>query len=258
LVKLALAIGEGSELGERRALLGVDQRASREAFSNLGQRVLVYQFADQVLLDFVGSGTVAGVNFTSDGFRLVTVDPYAPFATPVFGEAELAEPGARRMLRLGEDRYEEIMALAKVSDLAGASEAPARIYDSPSLETYLAIHDQVLRAWGYRCAVTGRQFRPGQRPHPHLRVVAIRPRELGGPLHVKNYMPMVELAEWAWLTGAIAVTPLGNFVAILDQLNPDLLEAMPKSGKLVVPVDSADWPDPTLLAWHFNNVFGRS
>lgn len=258
MVKLALAVGEGSELGESRALLGVDQRVSRQAFSNLGEQVLVYEFADKVLLDFVGSGTVAGVSLTSDGFRLVTVDPYAPFAKPVFGDAELAAPGARRMLRLGEDRYEEILELAKVSDLAGASEAPARIYDSPSLETYLSIHDQVLRAWGYRCAITGRQFQPGARPHPSLRVVAIRPRELGGPLHVKNYMPMVEFAERAWLTGTIAVTSLGSFVAILDRLDPDLLEAMPKSGNLVMPENDTDWPDTTLLAWHFHNVFGRS
>jgi hypothetical protein len=256
LVKLALAIGEGSELGASRALLGVDQRTSREAFSNLGERVLVYQFADKVLLDFVGSGTVAGINTTSDGFRLVTVDPYAPFGNPIFGETELAMPGARRMLKLDDDRYAEILELAKGSDLTGASEAPARIYDAPSLETYLAIHDQVLRAWDYRCAITGQQFKPGARPHPHLRVVAIRPRELGGPLHVKNYMPMMERAEHAWLTGGIGVTHLGEFVAILDRLDHKLLEAMPLSGKLVMPGDEANWPDSELLAWHFANVFG--
>lgn len=256
LVKLALAIGEGSELGQSRALIGVDQRVSREAFSNLGERVLVYQFVDKTLLDFVGSGMVAGINATSDGFRLVTVDPYSPFANPVFGETELAAPGARRFLRLSDDRYEEILQLASESDLAGASEAPARIYDSPSLETYLAIHDQVLRAWDYRCAITGQQFQPGTRPHPHLRVVAIRPRELGGPLHVKNYLPMVEKAEHAWLTGGIAVTHLGEFVAILDRLDDKLLEAMPLSGKLVMPRDHANWPDSELLAWHFANIFG--
>lgn len=258
MVKLALAIGEGSELGESRALIGVDQRVSREAFLNLGERVLVYQFADKVLLDFVGSGTVAGINATSDGFRLVTVDPYDPFANSVFGETELAVPGARRMLRISDDRYDEILELASESDLAGASEAPARIYDSPSLETYLAIHDQVLRAWDYRCAITGQQFQPGPRPHSHLRVVAIRPRELGGPLHVKNYMPMVESAEHAWLTGGIGVTHHGEFVAILDRLDHNLLEAMPLSGKLVMPDDGANWPDPDLLAWHRLNVFGRS
>ena len=255
---MALAIGEGSELGKSRAMVAVGRRTSRDAFASLGDRVLVYQFADRLLLDFVGSGMVAGIHMTSDGFRLVTVDPYAPFANPVFGETELAQPGARRSLRLADDRYAEILEQAKHSDLTGASEAPARIYDSPSLDTYLAIHDQVLRAWNYRCAITGQQFQPGARPHPYLRVVAIRPRELGGPLHVRNYMPMVESAEHAWLTGGIGVTHLGEFVAILDRLDDKLLEAMPLSGKLVMPEDQANWPDSDHLAWHFANVFGRS
>lgn len=256
MVKLALAIGEGSELGESRALIGVDKRASREAFANLGERVLVYQFADKVLLDFVGSGIVTGVNLTSDGFRLAAVDPYTPFATPIFGDPELAAPGARRTLRLDEDRYEQIMELAKVSALAGAAEAPARLYDSPSLETYLAIHDQVLRAWNYRCAVTGQQFSPGGRPHPQLRVVAIRPREFGGPLHVKNYLPMVEPAERAWQIGAIAVTSFGAFMAIFDRLDGELRRSV--QGKLTMPENPADWPDSGELAWHFAHTFGRS
>ena len=278
MVKLALAIGEGSQLGGSRALLAVDQRTSREAFARLGERVLVYQFADKVFLDFVGSGTVAGVNLTSDGFRLVTVDQYTSFAAPVTGEAELAAPGARRMLRLGDERYEEIIGLARASDRAGAAEAAVQLRDAPSLAVYLAIHDQVLRTWDYRCAVTGRQFEPGPRPHPHLRVVAIQPRERGGPLHVKNYLPMVETAERAWLTGGISVAPGSDFVAVLNgenmlsrtnsvapgsdfvavlnRLDPDLLEAMPRSGRLVLPDDEAAWPDPALLSWHFDHVFG--
>lgn len=258
MVKLALAIGEGSELGESRALLGVDQRTAREAFARLGERVLVYQFADKVFLGFVGSGTVTGVNLTSDGFRLVTVDQYRRFAAPVIGAAELGAPGARRMLRLGDERYEEIVGLAKASDFAGAAEAAVQLQDAPSLAVYLAIHDQVLRTWDCRCAVTGRQFEPGPRPHPHLRVVAIQPRERGGPLHVRNYLPMVETAERAWLTGAISVTPASDFVAVLNQLDPDLLEAMPRSGRLVMPGDETAWPDPELLGWHFSHVFGRS
>lgn len=256
MVKLALAIGEGSQLGGSRALLAVDQRTSREAFARLGERVLIYQFVDKVFLDFVGSGTMAGVNLTSDGFRLVTVDQYTSFAAPVTGEAELAAPGARRMLRLGDERYEEIIGLARASDRAGAAEAAVQLRDAPSLAVYLAIHDQVLRTWDYRCAVTGRQFEPGPRPHPHLRVVAIQPRERGGPLHVKNYLPMVETAERAWLTGGISVAPGSDFVAVLNRLDPDLLEAMPRSGRLVLPDDEAAWPDPALLSWHFDHVFG--
>lgn len=256
LVKLALAIGEGSELGESRALLGVDRRSSREAFSNLGERVLVYQFSENVLLDFVGSGIVAGVNLTTDGFRLVSIDPFSPFLTPVFGEAEMAAPGAQRMLRLNEDRYDQIMELAKLTDPIGAAEAPARLYDNPSLETYLAIHDQVLRIWDYRCAVTGQQFAPGARPHPQLRVVAIRPRELGGPLHVRNYLPMVESAERAWQTGAISVTSFGAFIVMLDRLDDEVRRSMRK--KLVVPGNQTERPDKDELAWHFANVFGRS
>jgi hypothetical protein len=257
LVRLALALGEGAELGGQMALV-VDQRVLREAFNQLGETVLIYRYVSGVLLHFVGRGTVTGTSLSADGTWLVTLDPYIAFPAPVLGEAELGVPGARRMLRLSADRWREIERLAEVGDFTGAEEAslPFAIDDAPPLQTFLKLHDQVLGAWGYRCAVTGQVFASRERPHPMLRLVPIRPRELGGPMHVSNYLPMIEMAERAWLSGAIGVTEDLDFVAVLNRLDPSLLEAMPRSGKLIVPDDPDQQPDQALLAWHFASMYG--
>jgi hypothetical protein len=67
---------------------------------------------------------------------------------------------------------------------------------------------------------------------------------------------MVELAERAWVTGVISVGPAFDFLAVQNRLNPNLLEAMPQSGKLIVPGDPAEWPDAECLAFHRTRIFG--
>jgi hypothetical protein len=117
------------------------------------------------------------------------------------------------------------------------------------IETRISIKRQVLRNWGERCAITGQ--RDG------LDMVAIRPREAGGQLHVRNYLPMIPTAAHAWEHGVISVGPSGNIVVVENQLGADLLERMDRSGRLLLPSDPDLHPDPSDLAFHLYNVLDR-
>lgn len=253
--KLALAADEGAQLGFDRAVLLVDSRTAATAFKQLGETILVYRRSGDGL-SFFGLGRLAAIEEPDSGRFSCRIKEFRRFDLPVAGVDEARAPGARRMLMLADERYDQILeagtATADASELAEAAQ-PFQA-ERAATDAYLQVRAEVLRRWNYSCAVTDTQFAPGLAPE--LRLVAIRPREMGGPLHAGNYLPMVELAEHAWLTGGIAVTDGLDFVAVLDRLDPDLLAAMPQDGKLIVPRDPALRPDPEHLAYHRTYVFG--
>ena len=254
LVKLALAAGRGSELANARAVIAVDLRASDAAFELLGETVLLYLHVNGVILDFVGQGRVAAVGLGAGPGRTVTIDPYTPFAVPVPGEAEREAPGARRMLELEDGRFDEILSLSKLANPVEAAEAAASFASTPTEATYMAIRDQVLRVWHHKCALTGTADSAGS----SLSIVAIRPRNQGGPLHVGNYIPMVAELEGAWRAGHFSVGEDHRILGDLYRLAPEAQDSMVALFKMLLPDDPKDCPDPELLAWHRANVFGRA
>ena len=252
-VKLALAAGRGSELASSRAVIAVDSRASDEAYGRLGEMLLVYLHVNGVVLDFVGHGRVASAGLGA-GDRVVVLDPYMPFTVPVSGDAEGDVPGARRMIELADDRFDEIVARSKAAKQAEADEAVAAFASKPTEETYKAIRDQVLRAWRYRCAFTGADDKDGA----PLSIVAVKPRDQGGPLHVGNYLPMVADLERIWRAGHFSVGEDHRILGDLYRLAPEDQDSMVALFKMLLPDDPKDYPDPELLAWHRLNVFGHS
>ena len=251
LVKLALAAGRGSELSSSRAVIAVDSRASDEAYARRGESVLVY--VNGVILDFVGQGRVVSAGLGA-GDHAVVLDPYVQFPAPVSGETERDVPGARRMIELGDDRFDEILASSRAAKQGEAAEAAAAFASKPNEETYLAIRDQVLRAWRYRCAFTGARDDGGA----HLSIVAAQPRDQGGPLHVGNYLPMAADLERAWRLGHFSVGEDHRILGDLYRLAPEDQDSMVALFKMLLPDDPKDYPDARLLAWHRLNVFGRS
>jgi len=254
LVKLALAAGRGSELARARAVIAVDSRALDESYDRLGETVLVYLHVNGVILDFVGQGRVASVGLGDGPERVVVLDPYVQFAAPVSGEAEREVPGARRMLELEDRRFDEIVALSKATKPLDAEEAAASFVSRPTEATYAAIKDQVLRAWRYSCAFTGR----GDAGGAPLSIVAIKPRDQGGPLHVGNYLPMVAGLERAWRSGHFSIGQDYRILGDLYRLTPEDQDSMVALFKMLLPDDPKGYPDPELLAWHRDNVFARS
>lgn len=256
MAKLALAVDDDAQLGFDRAVLFVDARTAQVAFRRLGETVLLYR-RDGQELRFFARGRINAIEEPERGRFGCRIKALVRFDIPVDGAIEAKVPGVRRMLALPDERYAEIVEAG--TPAAGAALGAAEAISSfdterAPVDAYLAVRAEVLRRWNYCCAITDMQFASGEAQE--LRLVPIRPREMGGPLHASNYLPMVEIAERAWLTGGIAVTDDLEFVAVMDRLDPDLLAAMPPDGKLIVPNDPALRPDAEHLAYHRTYVFG--
>jgi len=253
MVKLALAAGRGSELASGRAVIAVDSRASDEAYARRGESVLVYLHVNGVILDFVGQGRVVSAGLGA-GDHVVVLDPYVQFAAPVAGDSEQGMPGARRMIEVSDERFDAIGVLSNAGSNSEADEAAATFASKPTEHTYKAIGSQVLRAWRHRCAFTGRNETIGA----PLSIVAIKPRDQGGPLHVGNYLPMTAELERAWRLGQFSVGEDFRILGDLYRLAPEDQDSMVALFKMLLPDDPKDYPDRELLAWHRLYVFGRS
>jgi len=158
------------------------------------------------------------------------------------------------MLELEDGRFDEIQSLSKIAASVEAAEAAASFASAPTEATYTAIRDQVLRVWRHKCAFTG----AADAPNSSLSIVAVRPRNEGGPLHVGNYIPMVAGLEGAWRRGHFSVGEDHRILGDLYRFAPEDQDSMVALFKMLLPDDPKDYPDPELLAWHRLNVFGRS
>ncbi|MDB5539559.1 MAG: hypothetical protein JWQ89_1286, partial [Devosia sp.] len=201
MAKLALAVEDESLLGFDRAAFRLTARAGQSAHRHFGKVVIVYRTVPNEMVLFLGSGRVDGLDHHAPEQQICRMVDYQAFAAPLASIAEARVPGVRRSLSLSDERFEEILRSASEFSALALDEANAVFAQDreAGLDAYLKVHDRVLQRWGHRCVFTGLQFAPSStRPHPQLSVVAIRPRELGGPLHVRNYLPMVAEAGFAW------------------------------------------------------------
>lgn len=253
MVRLALAAGDEATFEGERAMLPVDRRTGDAAARTGGGPVLVYRVLPETFVLFVGRGRIAGIEYGVDRVVTVRLDSYAAFQAPVPATGELHLPRVRAMLSLSDERAAEINRAGRAAPEGPAlEESQARL----SPETYVAVRDQVLRNWDYRCAITGQRDEPRRGQRPALDVVAIRPREVGGPLHVRNFLPLIPLAARAWERGDISAGPGFDIIAVQNRLDPELLERMAMSGRLVLPDDPMLGPDPEQIAYHRRHVFG--
>jgi hypothetical protein len=125
-----------------------------------------------------------------------------------------------------------------------------------SLDAYTSLYRLVLMSYGYRCALTGARFAPPTGAlHPDLEVVAIQPREQGGPLTIANYLPMLVSLRRVFQDGLITVEDDYRIVVprpeMLDRL---ILESLRSS--LVLP-DDPFRPGAAFLAHHRRYALGR-
>lgn len=114
----------------------------------------------------------------------------------------------------------------------------------------------VLMSYRYRCALTGAQFeRPVMHLHRDLDVVAIQPREQGGPLAIANYLPMLYSLTAPFREGLITIGDDYRIVAPHpDLLDRALLAALRVS--LALPDDPLFWPGTEFLAHHRRYALG--
>lgn len=144
------------------------------------------------------------------------------------------------------------------SDEDGFEDLPQRGFAAGEpLEAYEGLQRLVLSSYSHRCALTGERFEsvPGLL-HPRLDVVAIRPREHGGPLSIANYLPMVSELVEAFASGTVLIEDDYRIVVPnTDLLSPDSLTRLRSA--LHVPVEPQFRPGAAYLAYHRRFVLGR-
>lgn len=143
------------------------------------------------------------------------------------------------------------------SDNDGFGDGPQRGFSAAGVpDVYEAVYRLVMSAYGYRCAFTGEQFaRDLGVLHPHLEVVAIRPRQAGGPLAISNYLALEEHAARAFTAGRFLV---GDDYRV-NLPDPSALDPAIRphpGGYLLVPEDPLFRPDPAHLAFHRRMILG--
>jgi predicted restriction endonuclease len=141
---------------------------------------------------------------------------------------------------------------AAADDKGWNEERQAGFAAGAPLEVYEAIYRLVLMAYGYRCALTGEQFAPDVGLiHPHLEVIAIRPRKLGGPLEISNYLALEEHAARAFRNGIILIgDDYSVDVARPEALDRALAVRLHPGARLLVPEEAIFRPSPAHLAYY--------
>lgn len=256
MAKLALAFkGEttGTELS-----VAVDRTTARAAAAALGETILLYQPTGETIVLFRALGKVAAVEIGTDGVYACRVRDVAELARPQT-HAWPQTRRARQMLTLDVGTFDDVVAAGRTveADAPALAEAAIRFDSSTRSAAHVRVYRQVLEAYGFRCAVTGRQFTAALVPDG-LRMVFVRPRAQGGPVHVRNLMPMVPEAELDWLRGSISATGEHLLTLVWANLSGEVAEALEASGgKLHLPADPRYRPDPDHLAYHRSQIFGR-
>lgn len=254
--RLALAMAGEDWLGTGQISVPVDRRLQAATARQLNATVLTMKVAAGTGFNFVGEGRVAALMAHDDGALSAILNPYRSFGAGLPAEGfDLGHVVRRDGLQLSDAEFAQVVASARDAVARGAlAETPDA--DLWSLDRYVRLHDEVLQRYDYRCAVTGQGFAPAGRPHPDLRIVAMRPRDMGGPLEADNFLPMVPAAEAAWRQGDFSISADYTFIVVLGRIAPQLLAALSDSGRVHLPEDPLHWPDRHHLAYHRSRILG--
>lgn len=151
--------------------------------------------------------------------------------------------------------WQECRARARPSSMLIAADAPR--YGAPTLVRPRlgqgTFRVAVTGAYGGACAVSS------EHSLPVLEAAHIRPYGADGSHEVKNGLLLRADIHRLFDAGYVTVTPDARFVVsrrLKDEWeNGRAYYAM--EGEITLPKTAADRPDPTLLAWHNENVFER-
>lgn len=252
-----LALSNREDLGTNYSRLYVDRQTSEMLVRQFDRWILLYRATRRLPPLFVGRAIVAGLSVTDNpDWRHCILSRTEQFIVPVEGDLERGAPGLRRFLKLDADRFQEIVARGGTI----AASEPVADYEPKvsSAEAYQKIYRQVLKQWGYRCALTGSLFAPAEGLHPDLSVVPIRPISAGGDLHAANFLPIMSALRSAWMTGLVGVAENGVLLLSLSEGNEPVAALLKGTGRLAPPAVLPVPPDRANLRWHRENVFGVS
>ncbi len=122
----------------------------------------------------------------------------------------------------------------------------------------VAFRRKVRETYNHRCAMSGLQLRNGG-GRPEVQAAHIRPVESGGNDSVRNGLALSGTLHWMFDRGLISVAEDCETILVSRNKVPGEVvnRLLRPDGKLWKPGEPRDWPSPTNLKWHRENIFGQ-
>jgi hypothetical protein len=242
--------------GDRRRL-----EAGYCTIARAGAARIVPALGDEAM--FLGSGSPFSSPCAAAG-RLMTLRPDPDNALllrlDVTGLTWLAAPpiqpisDGNSVAEVTEQQFEDMRRAAdRPTSVSGLAERIMQTpYAPPPGQDLLGnVVETVKREYGFTCALTGRKLAPEE-----LHVAVIRPKPLGGRLHVNNCLALCPEADTAFAAGQFTVRDNGRIIVDKSRIDPALLAAINATGRLLWPENLALRPTPDNLDYHRRFVFG--
>lgn len=177
----------------------------------------------------------------------------------------LPEKDFARIVNLGLPQELERIEATRYDPHSAAFDEAAEPFERPVLERLtrrpyreVAFRRKVREAYGYRCAMSGLMLRNGG-GRPEVQAAHIRPVERKGSDSVRNGLALSGTLHWMFDRGLISVADDCETILISRNKVPGEVvnRLLRPDGKLWKPSDQRNWPSPTNLKWHRENIFGQ-
>jgi hypothetical protein len=208
--------------------------------SRIGENIVIAEVHPTMERGYSAIGRLKGFATALDGTTSVVIEKIQPFPSLVAFSWDV--PQDKGMAELDDGTYTRIM-----EKVLGQADEMASSYEHAQVAE---VTEQLKKIYRRRCNFSDVTTRWG-------RAYIIRPLELGGKMHISNFLfldpePGELFTAFAWTVGQ-------KFEIIIDEysVGPELSATCNSTGHLALTELVADWPDREALAWHRQQFFDR-
>lgn len=211
--------------------------------ARLGEQVIIASVPPSAEQGYVALAILDRLSRDAEGKTLVHVTSLRPFPETLSFIGD--PPTEAGIADLSESDFKQI--IAKSLGDKEIDEAPA---SGNFLAAIYQFTKQLERQYQRRCSFS-------DVPTDNGVACIIRPLEMGGKLHVSNFLfldpePGVLFQRFAWTAG-----PQFEIIVDMHAMRPDIADTVNRTGLLALSDAIASWPDREALAWHREQFFAR-
>ena len=215
-----------------------DLRDELRFSGRVGEQILVANVAAPFAEGFLALGYLAGFAATELGTTAV-VSSVQVFPEPVlFPQALSTKAG---LFELSDRAFTDVIEKAIGNEFSQATE---------DFWGWSGFDADLAQRYKNRCSFSASVTEQGS-------AFSIRPLTEGGGATIENFLfldpaPGELFAHFAWTVG-----PADQIIVDAAAMQPDVIETISPTGRLVLPESLKDRPDPDALAWHFDQFVAR-
>lgn len=223
-------------------LFSLSASTALELFTMPGEQIIIASVSPSSPPGYVALGIVDAVSEGAEGRTQVRVASLRLFPETL---AFTAPPAQTGIVELSDSDFDQIIARSlgekEIDDAAASDNFIVAIYQ---------FTNQLSRQQNGRCYFS-------DVPTDNGVAAIIRPLDLGGVLHISNFLfldpePGVLFERFAWTVG-----PQFEIIIDMHAMRPDIADTVNRTGLLALSDAVATWPDREALAWHRQQFFAR-